>query len=139
MADDRSLEDPALDLGRALRSDGHAVLAAVLLEVLPEAGALRDDAERALVAERLARVAAADDVPAYLRVRAARLADLARRDARVRHGRTGTVWIAWCGEDGDGSEDAVGEDTGEPGYSVSWQSDSGPRLVRGRARVRRAA
>jgi hypothetical protein len=38
----------------------------------------------------------------------------------ARCGRTGTVWIAWSGDDRD---DPDLEDPDEPGYSVSWQSD----------------
>lgn len=125
MAQARSLEESALLLGRDLRTHGHRDLAAVLLEVVPETGSLRDDAHRALVAERLRRISADDHVPSRFRERAAHLANLASADAILRHGRTGTVWIAWENGHGDDVGNAAGEDAPEPGYWVSWQSDRG--------------
>jgi hypothetical protein len=41
-------------------------------------------------------------------------------DPPARRGRTGTVWIAWSGDD---RADPDVEDPDEPGYSVSRQSD----------------
>lgn len=125
VAQDRSFEESALVLGRDLRADGYRDLAAALLEVVPETGTVRDDAHRAVVAERLHGISAADHVPSRFRERATQLASLASTDATIRHGRTGTVWIAWEGRDSDNAEDPAGEDGSQPGYWVSWQSDRG--------------
>ena len=49
----------------------------------------------------------------------------------MRHGRTGTVWIAWSGEDGGDGEggecaaDPAGEGAPGPGYVVAWVSERG--------------
>jgi len=64
MARARTFEGPALVLGDVLYAHGHRDQAAALREVLSETDAVRDDVERALVAERLRQVVAADHVAA---------------------------------------------------------------------------
>jgi len=122
VAQDRSFEESALVLSRDLRAHGYRDLAAALLEVVPQTGSVSDDAHRALVAERLHNISAAESVPSRFRERATHMANLASADAISRHGRTGTVWISW--ESGH-SDNTAGEDLPKPGYWVSWQSDRG--------------
>jgi hypothetical protein len=125
MAEHRPFEAAALRVGYALDDQGFGDLAAVLLEVVPKQGIVRDDALRALIDERLHKVAAADHVPPRLREKAAHAATLPTSDPSVdpasRGGRVGTVWIAWNGQDDGWGIDE--DDPPEPGYEVSWQSD----------------
>ena len=118
----RSFEGPALVLGRTLHERGHHDLAAALLEIVPETGAVKEDAQRALLVERLRKVADDPDIASQLRAKAAHLADVASADPTPR-GRIGTVWIAWSDLTADGP---MGADVpGLRGYWVSWQSDRG--------------
>ena len=118
----RPFEAAALGLGYILLDQGYGDLGAVLLEVAPEQGSVQDDALRALIDERLHKIAAADHVPQRLRENAAHVATLPPSDPSVdpasRDGRIGTVWIAWTvwGDDDAGDED-------RSWYSASWQSN----------------
>jgi hypothetical protein len=120
----RPFEGVVLSFARDLQAQGHRNLAASILEVVPETGAVRDGEGRVMTAERLRRVAAIDGVDPRLRQKAADLAEVAASDVKVR-GRTGTVWVAWQEFDDDASDpdDHVGADGGW--YWVSWQSDRG--------------
>ena len=127
MAEHRPFEAAALGLGYALGAQGYDDLAAVLLEVVPKQGIVQDDALRALIDERLHKIAAADHVPQRLRENAAQVATLPPSDPSVdpasRDGRVGTVWIAWTVWGDDEAADAGDEDRLEPCYWVSWQSN----------------
>ena len=129
MAEHRPFEAAALGLGYALGAQGYDDLAAVLLEVVPKQGIVQDDALRALIDERLHKIAAADHVTPQLRQEAAHAAALPSSDPSVdpasRDGRVGTVWIAWTvwNDFDDEAADAGGEDGLEPCYWVSWQSN----------------
>ena len=130
MAEHRPFEAAALGLGYALGAQGYVDLAAALLEVVPTQGIVQDDALRALIDERLHKIAAAGHVTPQLRQEAAHAATLPSSAASVdpasRDGRVGTVWIAWTvwnDFDDDASADAGGEDGLEPCYWVSRQSN----------------
>jgi len=117
-----SFEASLRQLARDLRARGHLVLAAFLLEVVPEAGAVRTGEQRGLIADRLRRLATAEDLAPQLRASVVQLADLAA-DAIALRGHGGTVWIAWEGHHDDGSHGPRPAETLEPGYWVSWQAD----------------
>jgi hypothetical protein len=116
------LEGPALDLGRALRADGHDELAAWLSGAIPEPRAIESDAHRPLLGERLRAVAEHANVPRHLREQAAHLAAVAA-DPVIAIGRVGTVWIAWCGEPDRPAASTPHRKLGV--YAVSWQADGG--------------
>jgi len=124
MANTRPFEGVVVSFVRDLRAQGYRGLAAAILEVVPETGAVRNGELRVLAAQRLRRVADDDEVIPQLREKAAYLAEVAASDVLVR-GRTGTVWVAWMehGDIGDPTDD--GEATESGWYWVSWQSDHG--------------
>ncbi len=120
MAQSPAFEASLVELGHELRAEGHGMVAATLLEIVPEATRV-DDERLVLVAERLARIAASERVPEELRARAERLG-IMTSDPVARRGHSGTVWIAW--EDFSRSTGWPDEDDPwVPGYDVSWQPD----------------
>ena len=125
MAEHRPFEAAALGLGYDMRNQGFHDLAAALLEVVPTQGIVQDDAVRALVEDRLCKIAATDHVMPQLREDAAHVATLPPSDPTVdpgsRDGRVGTVWIAWTIWNDFDDEDVDGDRL--EGYSVSWQSN----------------